>query len=525
MTPVDLRAHAVVAPWQPTLPEAAAPLPARSGPAFREEVRKTLQQGPTRRGTDLPGAPRARAEGLRAPTDRSDSSSTATRGTPATRGTERRPTRSGHAGDQRVEQTGWQAAPEKETRKPVRGIEAEARSLRNQRQAGAHGQTTDDTGRGPETPVSDAEAALEVTGREPLSPELLALLAATIEVRTGGTIEAVPTDAPLARAAGVAGTADGIGNALAEAGPAAVAAEEPDQGARATNRAVAHGTANPLVANAAPTSQTVTPGGTAQASGLPPAVASVAAAATGQVAGVSTQGRGDEERLAPDNRREGAPEAPRVTSVPEVGMADLKVRPVADGQASMNQEGRAGDDAPSDEAQAVPTLERREGGLEGAVGPGGQGTREGLSRGTVRETAPVARTLAAEVQEAVRTGPRSIRMTLKPEALGEVQLRVALVGGGVRATLHVDSEDARDLLGRQLDQVRQSLVDQGIRVDRLEVVWRGAGTAEEQGRQAFGQGSQERERQEREQPARRDTEAWQQALNEAGQPADMSDIA
>jgi hypothetical protein len=410
-------------------------------------------------------------------------------------------------------------------REPARGTEAEARSLRKKYQAGGHGQTTDDTGLGSEAPVPDAEAALKVTGREPLSPELLALLAATIEVRTGAPIEAVPSDAPLAQAAGVAGTSDGIGKAHAEAGPAAVAAGEPGQGARATDRVVTHGTANPLVANAAPTSQTVAPEATAHASGLSPAVATGAATAAGQAAGVPIDGRGDEERLAPGNRREGTPEAPRVTSVPEVGMADLKVRPVADGQASMNQDGRAGDDAQSDESQAVPTLERREGGLEGVVGPGGQGTREGLSRGTMREAAPVARTLVAEVQEAIRTGPRSIRMTLKPEALGEVQLRVALVGGGVRATLHVDSEDARDLLGRQLDQVRQSLVDQGIRIDRLEVVWRGAGTAEEEGRQAFGQGSQERERQEREQPARRDTEAWQQALNEAGQPADMSDIA
>lgn len=522
MTPVDLRAHAVVAPWQPALPETAAPVPARSSKAFREEIRKTALQAPARRGSERPGTLRARPEDLRVPAERSESAGPAIRGMATTRDSGRAASRSGPVGDKRPERNGSWAASATNVRGPAPAPDSEARSLHPAEPATEDSALTmpGDSGHAPQETTGDAETTLEVTGREPLDPQLLALLAATIEVRTNGPVPEVAADEgpdPVASTGLIHGSAEGTFLTL---GPAegVAAPQQPEQ--PATGQAVPRATTDTSPAGRATGLPTPGQAATSTAAASPDSIAGAAGRAA---QGPAQAPEPEKVAKAVEARREA--DAPRVTSMPEMGLGDLRLRPATGGQGDPHQEGSAEDAMPDAQAGPLPMAERREGSFEAVVGPGAVGTREGVSNRTTREAPALTRTLAAEVQEAVRTGPRSIRMTLKPEALGEVQLRVALVGGGVRATLHVDREDARDLLGRQLDQVRQTLVDQGIRVDRLEVVWRGAETAEEQGRQDFGQGRHERERQERDQPARRETEAWQQALNEAGQPADMSDIA
>ncbi|MBM3260016.1 MAG: flagellar hook-length control protein FliK [Candidatus Sericytochromatia bacterium] len=514
MTPVDLRAHAVVAPWQPALPETAAPVPARSSKAFREEIRKTALQAPARRGSERPGTLRARPDDLRVPAERPKSAGPAIRGMATTRDSGRAASRSGPVVDKRPGRNESWAASATNVRGPAPAPDSEARSLHPAEPATEDSALTmpGDSGHAPQETTGDAETTLEVTGREPLDPQLLALLAATIEVRTNGPVPEVAADRspdPVASPGLIQASAQGT--LLTPAPVGGVAAPQQQSVPRATTDTSPAGRATGLP----------TPGEAARstAAASPDSIAGAA----GRAAHGPAQAPEPERVAKTEVRREA--DALRVTSMPEMGLADLRLRPATGGQGDPHQEGGAEDAMPDAQADPLPMAERREGSFEGVVGSGAVGTREGVSNRTAREAPALTRTLAAEVQEAVRTGPRSIRMTLKPEALGEVQLRVALVGGGVRATLHVDREDARDLLGRQLDQVRQTLVDQGIRVDRLEVVWRGAETAEEQGRQDFGQGRHEREQQERDQPARRETEAWQQALNEAGQPADMSDIA
>ncbi|MEB3237727.1 MAG: flagellar hook-length control protein FliK [Candidatus Sericytochromatia bacterium] len=523
MTPVDLRAHASLGQWQQALPDAVSPMTSpKATQAFREEVRKTLQHVQARQSVARPTQPRPKPGSPGCSAER-----------PAFNPAQSlrevgRPTAHASRSDARGAD-GRKALEAGAPRTPYSAGQVRATAERHEgstkaqdaRQADVEA-TAQDVHLAADVDARDA--TVEVTSREALAPELLALLAATVAVcRPEGHVEAAeaPSEDSASHVADLTVKLDSAGTLPTVASPyekpAGTSSSIPL--AEAASRPVGGSTDAPNAAIGQ---------GVGEAPG---AIGKAASALTAAQSDVRTIARhaGVEEGLK-KSREEGTDRGtegtgPRVTSIPDVGLADLKVSGQSGDRPRENLSG--GDTANRDQSALAPTTDLADDGMPQAIGPVTSGAREAAGPRSDRGSAPVARTIAAEVQEAVRTGPRSIRMTLRPEALGEVQLRVALVGGGVRATLHVDSEDARDLIGRQLDQVRQTLVDQGIRVDRLEVVWRGAQGTDDQGQQAFQQGAQDRERQQqgREQPARRETDAWQQALNEAGLPADMQDIA
>ncbi|MEB3298245.1 MAG: flagellar hook-length control protein FliK [Candidatus Sericytochromatia bacterium] len=391
--------------------------------------------------------------------------------------------------------------------------------------------------------ATPAEAVTaEVLSREVLAPELLALLAATVDllptVEPQTTVEVSGTETHAA--------AEGLIPAKAS------------QSAPTTEPGSLDGLSPPSATLPVTTSSAqagLVQQTAAQAHADVPAVRAARQTSSvqdGAVGGVNPEiPRTTEHGVAvpapwsaPDARdgdkgsspRERATGAGAVTSLPSVGLGDLAVVPPDASDISSRSLGAAeaslsSEILPVNETSVPNAVSTEEGSVTSenpapaALGPV-TGSAGSLS-GTRRPQEPVAKMMATEIQEAVRTGPRSIRLTLRPEALGEVQLRVALVGGGVRATLHVDKAEAREVLGKQMEQVRQALADQGIRVDRLEVVWRGDEAAEQQpGRQDArdGQdpGQQGREGQARQQGGRRKSAAWQEALNEAAGPADMS---
>lgn len=63
-----------------------------------------------------------------------------------------------------------------------------------------------------------------------------------------------------------------------------------------------------------------------------------------------------------------------------------------------------------------------------------------------------------------------IRVRLKPEVLGELSLRMALVEGTVTAVIEASQQNVRAVLEAQVPQMREALASQGIDVRRFEIL-------------------------------------------------------
>ena len=68
-----------------------------------------------------------------------------------------------------------------------------------------------------------------------------------------------------------------------------------------------------------------------------------------------------------------------------------------------------------------------------------------------------------------RGGMRSITLTLDPEELGRVTLRVVSYRGLISASLRVESPEAERLFRDGLADLRQRLAAQGLSLDRLDI--------------------------------------------------------
>ncbi len=67
-------------------------------------------------------------------------------------------------------------------------------------------------------------------------------------------------------------------------------------------------------------------------------------------------------------------------------------------------------------------------------------------------------------------GTTEARLTLTPEHLGQVDIRIVMQNGQLTAQFMTDNVMAREMLENQMSQLRSSLGAQGLQVDRLEVV-------------------------------------------------------
>lgn len=83
--------------------------------------------------------------------------------------------------------------------------------------------------------------------------------------------------------------------------------------------------------------------------------------------------------------------------------------------------------------------------------------------------------------------PAQIRVRVTPPDLGKVRIDLTSTPRGVIGTLRFESEQAREIVGRDLGNLRRTLADAGIRVDRLDV----PGVASTEPRTTFQQGGGE----------------------------------
>lgn len=91
----------------------------------------------------------------------------------------------------------------------------------------------------------------------------------------------------------------------------------------------------------------------------------------------------------------------------------------------------------------------------------------------------------------------SLTVNLSPAELGRVQVKVDIQDGVARVELTAETPEARDVLRKQLNELRGALEQQGIRVESLEVQLRpadqsanGRGTGAQTGEQAGGNAAQ-----------------------------------
>ena len=74
-----------------------------------------------------------------------------------------------------------------------------------------------------------------------------------------------------------------------------------------------------------------------------------------------------------------------------------------------------------------------------------------------------------------------VRIKLVPESLGEVSVHVKMEGGKMQAQIDVSQAGVKSALEVQLPQIRQSLIERGIDVQRLDVSFGGDHPAKESG--------------------------------------------
>lgn len=73
------------------------------------------------------------------------------------------------------------------------------------------------------------------------------------------------------------------------------------------------------------------------------------------------------------------------------------------------------------------------------------------------------------LQHAVRHADTSVTLRLTPPEMGTVRIQLTVDAGRVAAAFHADTAEARDLLGRQTQQLRQSLDRQGLTLERVSI--------------------------------------------------------
>jgi flagellar hook-length control protein FliK len=78
--------------------------------------------------------------------------------------------------------------------------------------------------------------------------------------------------------------------------------------------------------------------------------------------------------------------------------------------------------------------------------------------------------MAQRIQFQIREGKETIRIQLKPDSLGRVEIRAETTGNGVIARIATESNSVRSYLENNMHVLQQTLQDQGLKVDRIYFV-------------------------------------------------------
>ncbi len=77
--------------------------------------------------------------------------------------------------------------------------------------------------------------------------------------------------------------------------------------------------------------------------------------------------------------------------------------------------------------------------------------------------------VADRIQVQLRDGKNEIRIQLKPENLGSLEIRAEATGNGIVARITAESAAVRNYLENNLHVLQQNLQDQGLKVERIQI--------------------------------------------------------
>jgi flagellar hook-length control protein FliK len=78
--------------------------------------------------------------------------------------------------------------------------------------------------------------------------------------------------------------------------------------------------------------------------------------------------------------------------------------------------------------------------------------------------------LADQIQVLVRAGKEEIRIQLKPELLGRIEITAETTPSGLTARILTESASVKSYLENNLQVLQQTLTDSGLRIDRIQIV-------------------------------------------------------
>ncbi len=114
-------------------------------------------------------------------------------------------------------------------------------------------------------------------------------------------------------------------------------------------------------------------------------------------------------------------------------------------------------------APAAPT------GSLAVTGPAPAGDAKTIELQGAADAAPLRGAIVDQIEAYSKGGAPSVKLILQPEHLGEIQVKLTLVDGSISAMVKVDNPQVREAVAQQLEVMRTTLADQGIKIDKLEV--------------------------------------------------------
>lgn len=104
-----------------------------------------------------------------------------------------------------------------------------------------------------------------------------------------------------------------------------------------------------------------------------------------------------------------------------------------------------------------------------------RGVNPGNSMGASADTAAAAQSrdfilqVAEQIHFQIREGKSGIRIQLKPENLGRLEIKAETAGSGIIARITAESDSVKNYLENNLHVLRQALRDQGLKVDQIDI--------------------------------------------------------
>jgi len=268
----------------------------------------------------------------------------------------------------------------------------------------------------------------------------------------------------------------GNGVGAAASGPVPVSAGAADEQAAGAGNAAA-GAAGPATPNEEERLTWQSPGaGPGGRPGEPPG-------SGGQIPGPD-KGSITQVQVTDGAEKPGSPAQGPGTGFPAVELADLNLgdeghaagekqgAPSGEGGANLADAGLRdaeppeGAPAKADPAAAKPTEPTA---APAAAGAGPAHASDAKTVNIQQGAGPLGSAMVEHFEAYAKGGAPSVKLILQPEHLGEVHVRLTLIDGSINAMVRVDNPQVREAVAQQLEIMRASLAEQGIKIEKLEV--------------------------------------------------------